>query len=87
MGAQAQHLRTERGGGNGEILRGPVLPLLPVVTAAPAEHDQDSLLVGEMEEGVGFELALEADGVEVHIADQAELVLQAGFIGAQQHVL
>ena len=43
--------------------------------------------IGEMKELIGFELAFEANGVQVHVAHQAELVAQAVLIGAQQHVL
>ena len=63
------------------------LPVLPVVAAAPAEHHEDALLIGQMEELLGFELAFEADGVEVHVAHHVELVTQALVVGAQQHVL
>ena len=87
MLAQAQHLRAQRGSGNGEIFRRPVLPVFPVIAAAPAQHHQDSLLIGEAEEVLGFELAFKADGVQIHVAHHADLVAQAIVVGAQQHVL
>ena len=40
-----------------------------------------------MEELIGFEFALQADGVQIQIAHQAELIAQAVVIGAQQHIL
>ena len=85
--AEAQHLRTQRGSGDGEVFRGPGLPPFPVIAAAPAEHDEDSILVGKIEEVVGVEFSFEADGVEVQIAHHAELLPQPRGIGAQQHVL
>jgi len=65
MGSQAQHLRAQGGGGDGEVLRGPVFPVLPMIAAAPAQHYQNALLVGQMKELIGFELALQANGVQV----------------------
>ena len=66
-----------------QVFRRPVLPVLPVVAATPAQHHQDALLIGEMKEVFGFELAFEPNGVQVHIAHHAELVAQAGLVGAQ----
>ena len=40
-----------------------------------------------MEKLFSFELALQADGIQVHVAYHAELVAQAAFIGSQQHIL
>ena len=71
MAANTQHLRAKRCGCDVESSRLPLIPVLPVIAAAPAEHDEDSLLVGEMEEFVGLHLAFEADGIEVHVADHA----------------
>ncbi len=85
--AKAQHLRTQRCFGDLQIFRSPGGPFLPVIAAAPAEHDENSLLVGEVEEVFGLELAFEADGVEVHVAHHAELIAQPVAIGAEQHVL
>ena len=61
--------------------------MFPVVAAAPAEHDKNSLLIGEMKEVFGLELAFKANGVQVHIADHAELIAQPVIVGAQEHVL
>jgi len=84
---QAQHLVVQGRGGDGQIGWGPVLPVLPVVAAAPAEHHEDTLLVGEVKELLGFKFAFQANGVEVHLADELELLAQAFGVGAQQHVL
>ena len=43
-------------------------------------------MVGEVEKFLGFELAFEADGVESHVADVAEFVVQALRIFAQHQV-
>ena len=58
-----------------------------MIAAAPAKHHEDAALIGETEEIVGFELALEADGVEVHVLDEIELVAKPLVVGAQQHIL
>jgi hypothetical protein len=82
-----QHLRTKRFGGNGVIFRCPIFPVLPLVAATPTEHDENSLLVGELEKIIRFQLAFEANGVQVHIAHQAKFVAQALRLLTHQHVL
>ncbi len=62
------------------------LPLLPMVAAAPAGEDEDAIAVAQFEEMIVLHLAFEADGVEVHVADVAELGILALGGGAQQHV-
>src|SRR6185503_16791009 len=84
---KAEHLRTKRIGGDSEILRRPVLPVLPMIAAAPAKHDQNAALIGEAEEAFGFELTLEPDGVEVHVLHEVELIAQPVFVCAEEHVL
>ena len=59
------------------ILRLPARPALPEVAAAPAGHDQNALVVCEIEELLRFEFALEADRVQSHVADITEFVVQA----------
>ncbi len=57
-----------------------------MIAAAPAGHDEDALLVGEIVKFVGFQLPFQANGVQVHVADVAEFVFQAIEILAQKHV-
>ena len=87
MVTQTKHLRAERCRSDGQVLRRPILPLFPVIAAAPAEHHEDAAFVGKTEELVGLEFALEPDGVEVHVLHEFELVAKALIIGAQQHIL
>src|SRR5271154_975696 len=61
--------------------------MLPLITAAPAEHHQDSLLVGEAEEALGLQFAFQADGVQVHILYETKLLFEVFWILAKQHVL
>ena len=61
--------------------------MLPLIATAPAEHHQDALLVGQVKELLGLQFAFQADGVQIHIAHQTELIAQTILIGAQQHIL
>ena len=65
--AKAEHLRAQGRCGDGEVLRRPVFPVLPVIAAAPAEHDKNAAFVGEAEKVLGFEFAFQTDGVEIHV--------------------
>ena len=86
MARETPQLIAQRLGGDGLVFLVPLRPLLPVVAAAPARHDEDAVAVAQLEEMVVFQLAFEAHGVEVHVAD----VAQFGFLplrgGAQEHV-
>ena len=86
MAAQAVNLVAQRLLGDGEILRLPVRPVLPVIAAAPAGDEQNSALVGQVEKFLGFQLAFEADGVQSHVLHVAELVAQPLRVFAQHHV-
>ena len=86
MAAQAVDLVAQGLLGDFEILRLPARPALPEIAAAPSGHDQNALAVGEVEEFLRFEFAFEADGVESHVADVAEFVVQALRVLAQHHV-
>ena len=46
-----------------KILRLPARPALPEIAAAPAGHDQNSIVVGEIEEFLRLEFAFEADSI------------------------
>ena len=84
--AQPVQLITLRLGGDDPVLRFPPVPLLPVVAAAPAGHDQDAVAVGEIEEVVVLQLALQPDGVEAHVQHVAELVLLPAAVDPHHHV-
>ena len=86
MAAQAVHLVAQRLFRDGEVLRLPVGPVLPVIAAAPAGDEQNAALVGQIEELFGLQLAFEADGVQSHVLHIAELVAQALRVLAQHHV-
>ena len=86
MAAQAVDLIAQRLLGDFKILRLPARPALPEIAAAPSGHDQNSFVVGDVEEFLGFELAFEADGVQSHVADVAEFVVQTLRVFAQHHV-
>ncbi len=86
MAAQAVDLVAQRLFRDGEILRLPVRPVLPVIATAPAGDEQNSALVGQVEKFLGFQLAFEADGVQPHVLHIAELVAQALRVFAQHHV-
>ena len=58
-----------------------------MVATAPAQHHQDALLVGEAKEFLGLELAFKTDRIQIHVANQMELVAKAVIVGPQQHVL
>src|SRR6266404_3521959 len=86
MIAQAADLVGERGGADLVVLWLPLVPVLPVVAAAPSGHHHDAHAVGEVEEVVGLELAFEPYGVQAHVADVGELSLELlfGFFAEQQ---
>src|SRR5580704_12963856 len=86
MAAQAVDLIAKGLLGDFKILRLPAGPALPEIAAAPAGHDQDSIVIGDVEEFLSFELAFEADGVQSHVADVAEFVVQALGVFAHHHV-
>ncbi len=86
MAAQAINLIAQGLLRDFKILRLPARPALPEIAAAPARHYQNSFVVGDIEELLGFEFAFEADGIESHIAHVAEFVVQALRVLAQHHV-
>ena len=86
MAAQAVDLVAQGLLGDFKILRLPARPALPEIAAAPSGHDQNSLAVGEIEEFLGLEFAFETDGIQSHVADVAEFVVQALRVLAQHQV-
>src|SRR3984885_13705437 len=86
MAAQAVDLIAQRLLRNFKVLRFPPRPALPVIATAPSGHDQDSLMVGEVKEFLSFELAFKTNRVQSHIADVAELVVQALRVFAEHQV-
>src|SRR5689334_3268154 len=69
------------------IFRRPLIPVLPLIAAAPAKHHQDSLFIRETKEAIRLQLSFKPDGVQMHIFDQPELLLQPSAILTQQHIL
>ena len=61
-------------------------PLLPIIAATPASHDQDALLVGKIVERVALHFAFEPHGVEVQVADITKFGFQAIGRFAEEHV-
>ena len=87
MPAQAKQLVAHGGFGNpvvGRVL--PLVPFFPVVAAAQAGHDENSLAIGQLVQVVGFELALEANRVQAQVEHVGQLVAQPLGIFAQHHV-
>src|SRR4029077_18621814 len=64
----------------------PARPALPEIATAPAGHYQNSLMIREIEELLGFEFAFEADRVQPHVAHVTKFVLQALGVFAEHHV-
>ena len=51
------------------------------------QHHEDALLISEAEKFLGLKLAFKADRIQIHVANQMELVAKAMIVGPQQHVL
>ena len=85
--AEAQHLRAERGCGNGEVLGRPVLPVFPVIAAAPAEHDENSRSSARRKKSSVSSLPSRRMVLRFMSRTRSNLVAQAVLVGAQQHVL
>src|SRR5258707_295795 len=54
----------------------PMLPVLPVRAAAPTGHDQNSVLVGEIEKVIWLKLSFQTNRIEVHVLDILKLCSQ-----------
>jgi len=85
MASQPKDLRSQRAGGNGEIIGLPRIPLLPTVAAAPSREDQDSHLVRKIEEFIPFQLSFKPNSVQMHIPNVTQFGAEPGFGRAQQH--
>src|SRR5215472_13953820 len=68
------------------ILRLPLVPMLPMIAAAPPGHHQNPIMVRKVEELVGLKLAFKANRVQTKVADMTHLVLHALTVHAQKHV-
>ena len=71
--AHAEDLVAERQRRDPVVLGVPLVPFLPLVAAAPAGHQQDSVTVGRLVERLALQLAFQADRVEPHLLDVAHL--------------
>src|SRR5580704_18041667 len=86
MIAETGELIGERSGGDGLGFRGPMLPALPSVAAAPSGHDQKAHSVGLVEELVAVDLAFQTDGVQAHVLDIVQVCVEALRGPAQEHI-
>src|ERR1700722_19723048 len=86
MAAQAINLIAQRLFGDFIVRRLPFRPAFPEIAAAPAGHHENSFAVGEIEKLLRLDFAFEADGVEAHVADVPEFVMESLRILAQHHV-
>src|ERR1700722_3809072 len=86
MAAQTIDLAAQRLLGDCKILRLPARPSLPEIAAAPSGHDENSVVVGDVEEFFGLQLAFETNGVQAHVFDVAEFIVQALGVFAKHHV-
>src|SRR5205823_4717903 len=86
MTAQPRNLAGERRLGDLAILWRPLVPMLPMIAAAPTRHHQNPITVREIEELVTLELAFKANGVQAQIANMRKFILHPLMIGAQKHV-
>ena len=77
MASHPENLRSQRVSSNCQVPGCPIFPVLPVIAAAPSGKDQDSQLVSEVEKVVRLQLPFQPNGVQVHIANVAQLRLQA----------
>src|SRR5262249_31977702 len=64
----------------------PLVPVLPVIAAAPAGHDQNPITIREIEELVRLQLTFEANRIQTKVADVPKLVLDTLAIDTQKHV-
>ena len=71
--AKTQHLRAH--GFRCDLKSSPasIFPVLPMVAAAPAQHNENALLVGEVEKVVRLHLPFEPNRIQMHVAHQLEL--------------
>ena len=86
MDAQPFKLGALRRHGDFLVGRFPIRPFHPVIAAGPAGEDQHALFVGEIEEGVRLDLSLQANGVEIQIAEILKLRSEALRRFALEHV-
>ena len=69
-----------------EVTGRPFVPFFPMIATAPARHDQHTHFIGEVEKFIAFQFSFQANGVQVHVANVAELCLELLPGAAQKHV-
>src|SRR4051812_29156422 len=84
--AQDVNLTAQRVGGDFVVLGLPALAKLPGIAAGPAGHDENAQAVGFFVELFAIEAAFEANRVQAHVADVAEVSVEALGRPAQENV-
>ena len=84
--AQHQDLRVETLRGHSVVFFAPLVPLLPLVAAHPAEHERNALFVGEIDYVLAGDLRLPAQHVDAEILHVAQYLRFALWIVAIQQV-
>src|SRR5690242_832022 len=87
MTSQPQYLGAERRARHRVVLRCPLRPPFPYIAATPARKHKDTPLVGQPIESVRFQLAFQADRVQMQIAHHLELLREPSRLFAQEHIL
>src|SRR3970040_1203303 len=64
----------------------PILPVLPVRTATPSGHNQNSLLVSQFKEILRLQLPFQPDRIQVHIFHVLQLGSQSFGQVSQEHI-
>ena len=87
MVSHPEDLIPQRRRSDAVILFIPLVPLLPLVAAAPPRHEEDAVTIRQVIELIAFELPLEADRIEPHLAHVSKFRLEPfGGFGSEQHV-
>src|SRR5438552_15034141 len=68
------------------ILRAPLGPMFPVITATPPRHNQNSLLISEIQKLLGLQLTFQTNRIQTHILYITAYIMKASRLLAQQHV-
>src|SRR5262249_8400288 len=71
---------------NCQLVPLPLVPRFPKIATAPTRHDENSFFIGEFEEFVTLDLALESNRVQVHILNILEFCPKPFRVPAQHHV-
>src|ERR1039458_1249055 len=85
MSAQHRDLRTKALRSDAVVFLAPLIPLLPLIAAHPAEHERNALLVGEIDDVFAGDLRLRAQHIDAEILCIAQDVgLALGIVAIKQ---